>query len=325
MLLKNKNKLFLSLCLLLSLSFFISCSDDDDDKIVPEPATVVDLAVMTPNLSTLVSAVQRAGLVEALSDNNGNFTVFAPTNDAFQELLDSNEDWDTLEDIPVDVLRSVLEFHVLGSRVKSTDLSNTYVKTLSKGPNDESLSLQVSVSGGVRFNGSAMPVMVDVEGSNGVVHIIDKVMLPPSIVTLALNNSGFTTLVAALTDSRHTTDFVSVLSGAGPFTVFAPTNAAFQALLDSNPSWSSLSDIPIETLDAVLKYHVVNGANVQADQLSSGDVPMFSGQSITIDLSSGAQIITASSQTVNILIGNSTNDVQGTNGVIHAVDTVLLP
>ncbi len=145
-------------------------------------------------------------------------------------------------------------------------------------------------------------------------------MLPPNVVTLALNNSGFTSLVAALTDSRHTTDFVTILSGDGPFTVFAPTNAAFQALLDSNSSWSSLADVPIATLESVLLYHVVSGANVQSDQLSNGDVTTLGGV-VTIDLTTGAQIKTTSSQIANIIIV----DVQGTNGVVHAIDTVLLP
>lgn len=300
--------------------FFTACNDDNDT--VMETNTIVDVAVKN-NLTSLVAAVQRAGLASTLS-GNGSFTVFAPTNDAFQALLDSNPNWNSINDIPVETLQSVLLFHVLDGTVRSTDLSDTYVNTLSTGPNDEPLSLQVEVTGGVAFNGDTNPVNFDVNASNGIVHVINKVMLPPNIVTLALNNAGFTSLVAALTDSRHTTDFVSVLSGNGPFTVFAPTNAAFQALLDSNPNWNSLADVPIATLDAVLKYHVVNGANVQANQLTNGSVTTLGG-SITINLTDGAQIQTSSSQTVNILVGAATNDVQGTNGVIHAIDTVLLP
>ncbi|MDP5091720.1 MAG: fasciclin domain-containing protein [Polaribacter sp.] len=298
---------------------FTSCNDDNETV---ETNTIVDVAVNN-NLTSLVAAVQRAGLATTLS-GNGPFTVFAPTNEAFQALLDTNPSWNTINDIPVETLQAVLLFHVLDGTVRSTDLSNTYVNTLSAGPNNEPLSLQVEVTGGVAFNGDATPVTVDVNASNGVVHVINKVMLPPNIVTLALNNGGFTTLVAALTDSRHTTNFVSVLSGNGPFTVFAPTNAAFQALLDSNPSWNSLADVPIATLDAVLKYHVVNGANVQANQLTNESVTTLGGN-ITINLTNGAQIQTTSSQTVNILVGAATNDVQGTNGVIHAIDRVLLP
>ena len=296
-----------------------------DEVLLPTelPKDIVDLAIATPQLSFLVAAAKKTGLVGALQ-GSGPLTVFAPTNGAFQTLLDSNPAWSSIDDIDTEMLKSILLFHVLGAKVESGDLSDTYVNTLSTGPNDEPLSLQVEVTGGVEFNGDAKPVTVDVQASNGVIHIIDKVMLPPNIVTLALNNAGFSTLVAALTDSRHTTDFVDVLSGTGPFTVFAPTNAAFQALLDSNMAWNTLGDIPIATLDAVLKYHVVSGANVQADQLASGTV-MTLGGNITIDLTTGAQIMTSSMQTVNILVGAATNDVQGTNGVIHAVDSVLLP
>lgn len=312
-------KTVLTLSLLLCLSSFTSCSDDDviDEK----QKDIVELASATSTLSTLVSAVQKAGLVDALKAD-GPFTVFAPTNDAFQALLDSNSSWNSLDDIPVETLKTVLMFHVLTSKVKSTDLSNVYVNTLATGPNDENLSLQVETTGGVEFNGDSKPVTVDVEARNGVVHIIDKVMLPPNVVTLALNNSGFTNLVTALTDSRHTTDFVTVLKGDGPFTVFAPTNRAFEELLATNSSWNSIGDIPIATLDAVLKYHVVNGANVQSKQLTNNqEVTMLSGDKITIDLSSGAKLKTTSNQSVVI----SSTDVQGANGVIHVVDSVLLP
>jgi uncharacterized surface protein with fasciclin (FAS1) repeats len=302
--------------LFLFASLLVSCSNNDEPTI--ETNTIVDVAVNN-NLTSLVAAATRADLASILS-SPGSYTVFAPTNDAFQALLDSNPAWNTINDIPVATLRAVLLFHVLETEVKSTDLSDTYVNTLSVGPNEEQLSLQVEVIGGVTFNGNTTPITVDVQASNGIVHVINKVMLPPNVVTLALNNDGFTSLVAALTDSRHTIDFVAGLSGAGPFTVFAPTNAAFQALLDSNTDWNSLADVPVATLEAVLLYHVVEEANVQSGELTNGNVSTLGGI-ITIDLTSGAQIKTTSSQTVNIIVV----DVQGTNGVIHAIDTVLLP
>ncbi|MER3328041.1 MAG: fasciclin domain-containing protein [Candidatus Kapaibacterium sp.] len=204
----------------------------------------------------------------------------------------------------------------------AADLSNTYVNTLAVGPNDENVSLQVSTTGGVMFNGSSKPITTDIEASNGVVHTIDKVMLPPNIVTLALNNPNFSILVQALTDGRHQADFVAILNAAGPYTVFAPTNAAFEALLASNPSWNSLADIPIETLAAVLSYHVLASANVQSNQLTNNqEITMFSGGKLTVDLTNGAMLKTSSNQMVNI----SVVDVQGTNGVIHGIDSVLLP
>lgn len=312
---------FIFTILVTSAVLLTSCNKEDDDPMVEMPQNIVELASATDDLSSLVAAVQRAGLANDLQAD-GPLTVFAPTNDAFQALLDSNDDWNSIDDIPVATLQTVLLFHVIEGEVMSTDLSDTYVKTLATGPNDEQISLQIETTGAIEFNGDAAPVSVDIEASNGVVHIIDMVMLPPNVVDLAINNTVFSSLVAALTDARHTTDFVSILSGDGPFTVFAPTNNAFQALLDSNEDWNGLGDIPIETLETVLTYHVVNGANVQSDELSDDQmITMLSGGDVTVDLSNGAKLDTTSDQSVSIIV----TDVQGTNGVVHAVDTVLLP
>ncbi|WP_440880826.1 fasciclin domain-containing protein [Tenacibaculum sp. C7A-26P2] len=306
---------------LVVFSTFISCDDSDDDSVVLMPKNIVELASASTDLSSLVAAIQKAGLVETLSAD-GTLTVFAPTNAAFQSLLDSNSDWNSLEDIPMDLLTNVLKFHVLDQKVTSDDLSDSYVKTLAVGPNEESLSLQIETTEAIEFNGDSKPITANLEAKNGIVHIIDKVMLPPNVVTTAINNSNFSMLVAALTDSRHATDFASILNGDGPFTIFAPTNDAFQVLLDSNSAWSSLTDIPIETLDTVLKYHVVNAANVQSKQLQDNqEIKMFSSDKITVDLTNGTKLKTSSGQIVTI----SATDIQGINGVIHVVDAVLLP
>ncbi|MCF2873750.1 MULTISPECIES: fasciclin domain-containing protein [unclassified Tenacibaculum] len=316
---KSLSRIPFFLVLFLSICLFTSCSDDD--PVIIDNDDIVQKAIKTSDLSSLVAALQRADLVSALQAD-GPFTVFAPNNKAFQDLLDSNNSWNSLNDIPLETLKTVLLYHVLSGKVMKNDLSDTYVNTLATGPNDEPLSLQVEVTGAVEFNGDSKPIATDISATNGVVHIIDKVMLPADVVTLALNNSGFTSLVAALTDTRHTTDFVSLLKMSGPYTIFAPTNSAFQALLDSNASWNSLADIPIATLEAVLKYHVFAGGNVQADQLTDNqEVTMFSGGKVTVDLSSGAKLETSSGQSVGI----SVTDVQGANGVIHAIDSVLLP
>lgn len=317
-----KDLRILSLLLLLSGIFMISScgSDDDTPDPTPDPLDIVETAQATDNLSILVEALTQTGLVSALQAD-GPLTVFAPTNQAFQDLLDATPAWNSLSDIDNAVLTDVLLFHVLGGEVKAADLSDSYVTTNSLGPNDEPIVLQVDVTGGVKFNGSALPVTTDVDATNGVVHIIDEVMLPPSVVSLALNNPVFSSLVSALTRDDLTTDYVSILSGAGPFTVFAPTNDAFQALLDSNADWNSLADIPVATLEAVLNYHVVNGANVKAGQLTDNQTITTLGGEITTDLVNGAKIETTSNQSVNIIL----TDVQGSNGVVHAIDAVLLP
>jgi uncharacterized surface protein with fasciclin (FAS1) repeats len=315
----KNTKLFLLGVLTLGLFTFSSCGEDDDPQMGVEP-DIVELAQGIDELSTLVAALQQVNLVSTLQ-GDGPFTVFAPTNAAFQALLDSNDDWNSLEDIDDATLTSVLLFHVLGAKVNAKDLENSYVTTASTGPNDEQIVLQIDVDGGVTFNGTTMPIQTDVAASNGVVHTVDEVMLPPNVVDLALNNPQFSILVQALTRADLTTDYVSVLTGTGPFTVFAPTNAAFEALLASNMDWNSLDDIPVETLEAVLNYHVVNGGNVQADELVDGAPVTTLGGELTVNLTDGAKLETSSGQTVNIII----TDVQGANGVVHAVDTVLLP
>lgn len=303
------------------LFLFLVTSCDSEDEPMPEPMTIVETAQATADLSLLVEAVVAADLVDAL--NSGTFTVFAPNNAAFQALLDSDPTWNTITDIPVDVLTSVLLFHVVEGEVRAADLSDTYVNTLSTGPNMEPLSLQITTTGGVAFDGDAAPLTTDVETSNGVVHIIDKVMLPNSLTDFALSNPDFSLLVGALADPRFNGAFLGALTMEGvDFTVFAPNNAAFQALLDSDPTWNSTADIDENLLGLVLSYHVVAGANVQADQLSNGQViTMYDGGDVTVDLANGAALQTGSGQTVNIIL----TDVQGTNGVIHVVENVLLP
>ena len=318
----TNSKFFFFGILLTGLFVFTSCDKEDDpvDPVIEEPMDIVGTAQATDDLSILVEALTQANLVSTLQDD-GPFTVFAPTNAAFQALLDSNPNWNSLSDIDNATLTNVLLFHVIAGDVKAADLTDAYVPSSASGPNAEAIVLQTAVTGGVSFNGSTSPITTDIETSNGTVHLIDEVMLPPSVVNLALNNNNFSILVSALTRADLTTDYVSVLSGEGPFTVFAPTNDAFVALLDSNPDWNSLDDIPVATLEAVLNYHVV-GANVQSDELSNDqEVTTLGGSMLKVDLSDGAKLETGSNQSVDIII----TDVQGANGVVHAVNQVLLP
>jgi len=306
-------------------SLFILSSCGDDEIVEPNPVTptpnAVEFASDNADFSSLVAAVSQAGLVETLS-GDGPFTIFAPTNAAFQALLDSNADWNSLADIPNDVLTTVLTYHVVSGNVKSTDLSTGYVESLSATPFDATASLFVNTEGGVTINGDVTVVGADNEVSNGVIHAVDKVILPPNVVTFATSNPAFTSLVAALTRADLMTDFVAALTGEGPFTVFAPTNDAFQALLDSNDDWAALADVPVAVLEDVLKYHVTTAGNVRSTDLTNGqEVPtLLTDENFTIDLTDGAKII-AGGNTANIII----TDVQGQNGVVHAIDAVLIP
>ncbi|MCB0546875.1 MAG: fasciclin domain-containing protein [Phaeodactylibacter sp.] len=310
------------LLLLGSATIFTACDNDDDTTEPVESNTIVDYVLSDPNFSLLKDAVVKAELDGVLS-GDGPFTVFAPDNDAFQAFLNTIGT-NTIENTPKEALVAVLTNHVLSGNVKSTDLSTGYFSTLSAtGFGDATTSVFINLDGGVTINGTSKVTAADVAVDNGVIHVIDAVIDLPNIVTFALADPNFSSLVAALTADGLSTNFVEVLSGNGPFTVFAPTNAAFQALLDSNPDWNSLSDIPTAVLETVLLYHVTDAGNVRSTSLTDDMMvnTLASGESFTIDLSPATPTIIAGGNTAQIIA----TDVQGTNGVIHAIDTVILP
>jgi uncharacterized surface protein with fasciclin (FAS1) repeats len=303
---------------------FMSCSSDDDSD--SSEKTIVETAQATADLSILVAALQRADLVTTLNGNT-EYTVFAPTNAAFNAFLSANG-FANIDAVPVAVLKEVLLNHVVAGTNESTDLTTGYVKTLAKGSASatNTMSMFVNTSGGVTLNGGtsnggATVTTADISASNGVVHIVNGVIGLPSVVNHAIANPNFSTLVSALTRDDQP-DFAGILSGTGPFTVFAPTNTAFGGLL-TELSLAGLNDVLQPVLENALKYHVVAGANVLSASLTNNQsVTTFQGQSFTVQLpGTGPQILDASSRTSKIIAV----DVQASNGVIHALDKVLLP
>lgn len=319
---------------------FVSCSDDDNGMTPPEETTttIVEAAQATAELSSLVSALQKADesanndLVSALS-GEGPFTVFAPTNAAFTDLLAQLDGFDSLDDFSSeqlqDLLAVILTYHVVsGTAAMSTDLSNGQTLTTLQGS-----TLTVSTDGGVFISDAtstaAQVTTADVETSNGVVHIIDKVLLPQAILDeladiilvpitdLALGNENLENLVAALMAADG--DLPNVLRGDGPFTVLAPTDAAFETFLDG----ASLDDIPVDVLTQVLLNHVIEGAIYSTDLTGLG-----SGYTST--LATGAQdanisifFDTSDGVTFNGISSVVTPDVKALNGVVHIVDAVI--
>ncbi|AHW59892.1 transforming growth factor-beta-induced protein [Draconibacterium orientale] len=283
-----------------------------DAVLVPEMQksnTIADIAVANSEFSILVEALMKADLVGAVADSEAELTVFAPTNDAFVALL-SELGATSLDDVPVGTLTDILLYHVIGSKAMSTDLASGYFPTLSTF-SDNNLSMYIEVGEGVTINGNTMVTAADIEADNGVIHVVDKVILPPSVVDIAIANENFSTLVSAVVKAG----LVDALSGEGPFTVFAPTNAAFDALF-AELGIAGIYDLTAEELTPILLYHVVSG-NVLSTDLANGEVPTLKeGSSITVDLSSGVMINES-----NVVAA----DVQGANGVIHVIDKVLLP
>ena len=324
---KNLFKNYNLLTLLFLGLMTISCSDDDDTTASnPEVGTIVEIALDTPDLSSLVAALGAADgdLVSVLS--SGDFTVLAPTNAAFESFLSENG-FASLEDVPIDLLANILLNHVISESVSSTDLVTLdagYSTTNATNADGDNLSIYFDTSDGVVFNGISSVTVADVNASNGIVHVVDAVIGLPSIVTFATADPTFETLVAALTREDHQEDFVSILSSSdepAPLTVFAPTNAAFGDLL-SDLGYSTLAEIDLGLLENVLGMHVVPEANVRSGDLTEGmEVVTASDQAITISLITAPNITDPNGFVSNIIAV----DVQAMNGVVHAVDKVILP
>ena len=164
---------------LISFSTLVSCNDDNDNDVPyqPEPTTntIVDIAVGSENLTTLVAALQRADLVTTLA-SQGPFTVLAPSNEAFNTFLTANG-FNSLDDVPTDVLTNILLNHVVGGRLASTDLTTGYASTFAtSSASQTSMSLFIDTSNGVRFNGVSSVTDADIEADNGIVHLVDAVI-----------------------------------------------------------------------------------------------------------------------------------------------------
>ena len=293
--------------LIIGVLFFSSCNDDDDMEDMGEK-NVVEVAASAGQFTILLEAAQKAGLAEYLSNTDG-ITVFAPTDAAFKSLL-TELGATSLNDIPVAQLTNILLYHVIGSKAMSSDLKSGYFPTLSKSAGN-SISMYISVEGGVSINKNTKVTTADITAKNGVIHVVDKVILPPSIVNIALDNDNFSILVQAVVKAG----LVDALSATGPFTVFAPTNAAFTALF-AQLGISGIDNLTAEQLIPILTYHVVSG-NVLSTALSNGNVPTLNAEkSLSVNLSSGVKINDSEVVAANI---------QGSNGVVHVINKVLIP
>ena len=202
---------------------FTACNDDEDPAPEMESKNIVEVAQDAGQFDSLIEAAQKAGLADFLSTEN-NLTVFAPTDAAFASLL-QDLGLTSLDDVPAALLAQILSYHVIGSKAMAADLSQGYYPTLAKF-DDNNISMYIKTGNGVSINENTTVTAADVEASNGIIHVVDKVILPPTVVNIALANENFTTLVQAVVKAG----LVDALSGDGPFTVFAPTNDAFAAL-----------------------------------------------------------------------------------------------
>jgi len=268
---------------------------------------IVDTAVAAGDFGTLVAAVQAAGLVDALR-GEGPFTVFAPSDDAFAELPEGTVA-SLLEPENLDQLRSILTYHVVPGRLTAKDVvKGDYAATL----NGQRVAFELD-EGGVRVSGANV-VATDVACSNGVIHVIDRVLLPNqrNVVETAVEAGKFETLAAAL----KAADLVGALSGEGPFTVFAPTDEAFAKLPEGTLA-SLLEPRNRDKLVAILKLHVVPTRLYAQDAITAGRTATLQGSTLRARIVDGKWKIDEASVILS--------DLDTSNGVIHVIDRVLLP
>ena len=255
---------------------------------------------------SLVAALERADLVTTLS-GDGPFTVFAPTDDAFTAAGIDLDSFNTDDEIAT--LVDILTYHVLAGAVNSSQVTDGMTATMLNGDD-----VTFSVTDGAVMIGDATVTTADVMASNGIIHVIDMVLMPPSdlvdIPTAAQGTGIHDSLVAAVVQA----ELLTTLQGEGPFTVFAPTDDAFTAAgidlgaLDTDEGKATLTDI--------LLYHVVSGSVASSALVDGMIATAVNGDDLTFTVGEGVMVNDA-----NVIQA----DVQASNGIIHVIDKVLMP
>ncbi len=285
-----------------------SPADDSCASKGPEngPKDIVSTAVAAGNFQTLAAALEAADLIGALQ-GDGPFTVFAPTDEAFAALPEGTVQT-LLEPANRPLLQAILKFHVVAGDYEADRVASSPWLTSLQGQR-----LPIAAQDGVRVAGAKV-LAADLACSNGVIHVIDRVVLPTTadLVGLAVENGGFTTLAAAL----QAAGLVEALQGDGPFTVFAPTDEAFAALPEGTVA-SLLKPENKAKLQAVLQYHVVAGKQMLGAALSAGRADTLQGSGLPIRFVDG-----------EVRVGEARvlqADLEARNGVVHVIDRVLIP
>lgn len=318
-------------CLVLAfLSLAIISCDNDDDivNIVPGEDTLAEVVRTNPDFSILNDALVRTQINLLLSQADGTFTVFAPNDAAFQTFLDANS-FESIEDVPLEDLTNLLLNHILNTSTSSTDLTNGYVKNRASNSGGDNIDLYIDVTNGVVLNGGATVTATDIGARNGIIHVVDEVIALPSVVTLAAANPIFSNLVTAVIQEN----LDGVLSDQSElYTVFAPTNDAFQALVDADPNdaLTNVADVlALSNLLEILLYHVVDGSAIRTEDVLAAIEADLTINELVVDpitmgtftIDTNLQITDGSGTLVTLVVTN----VTAANGVVHAIDFVLRP
>lgn len=280
-------------------------------------ADIVDTAVSAGSFKTLVAAAKAAGLVDTLK-GKGPLTILAPTDEAFKKLPEGTVE-SLLKKENLDKLKKILTYHVIPGNVKSTDVVKLEEAATAMGD-----KVKITVKGeNVMFNNAKL-VKADIACSNGVIHVIDTVLIPgqdngtqtmrkKDIVDTAVGAGSFKTLVAAV----KAAGLVETLKGEGPFTVFAPTDEAFKKI-PAEKLQMLLKPENKEKLKAILTYHVVSGDVRAADVVKLEKAKTVNGKEVKIKLTEKKGVMINGANVIK-------TDIECGNGIIHVIDTVIMP
>lgn len=305
---------------LATVAFFASCDEDDDlyPQLGNDPRSISEIISETGDLSTLSAAMMQTS-VDSLLRVATTYTMFAPNNAAFAGIDLSGVDEDGLENI--------LMNHVFTTVIAdfASTLSTGYITTLAYGPDGTNLNMYLSADSGISLNGMGTVVngSADIGATNGVLHVVDGVLMPPTIVDHVNANPNYSLFaqaieLAGLADDLAVSDPEMAVY---PFTLLAPTNAAmetFLAQLNGAYGWSSLADVPTDLLGEIIMHHVIAEENLLSTDINGTEPVALDGNSLSINADGYISDGTYDSAAVVLA------DIQGVNGVVHGINKVLL-
>ncbi|MBL6666101.1 MAG: fasciclin domain-containing protein [Flavobacteriaceae bacterium] len=318
----NNYRPIVSLILLIT---FLSCSKEETEVVEPAQSTLYDLVANSMNYTYLEAALRMTNLDEVLGGDDV-YTLYAPDNNAFIGFL-MRSGFNSLEEVPRETLKQILLNHVMIGQMEYRDFKSGYFQTAATSAvNGNAMSIYINqVNMRVTLNGESRIVQGNVRASNGIIHVVDRIIPLPSLVTFVLADPLLYNLAVALTRNDLTVDFTAVLStqngtSPAPFTVFAPNNLAFLDLL-TELGVDRLIAIDEPTLNSTLNHHVVGEINTLSSDLSDNLLINTLEGEITANVTGGASLTDGNNRVSNIIVV----DVQANNGVLHIIDKVILP
>jgi len=325
----NFTALFGSVFCMLTLA--ISCDLGDDDNAPPTQHTIAYILSQGTTVTMFGEALEQMDFLDNLNGSD-KFTVFAPSDDAFEDFLEEN-DYEDLDDVPDEVLEKLVLNHLVPKKVLSiSDLSDLDIPYMDSSAEYSLFITEDDDEITINSNAAIDDEVRDIIASNGLIHRVDDVITIPTIAAFLEMDGQFSEFYKGLTTATSDEDFMAFFGSLetddeseAPFTVFSPNNDAFESLLETNDDWEEIEDIEESLLTAILKHHVVLNEAVEKEDLEDDIESLETWEG-------GSLLFTDSDDEISITDGSGNEgitiviyDIKTANGIIHGVDTVLIP